>query len=509
MKKIFYFIASAIVALGAVACQNDIDENIDNNQQTEGYSIKVTIDEQTRVALGEADAQNKRKLTFEEGDVLVVRSGWQEGPNYLFEYAKTEGDVYTFTCEAEGVNSLVGTNPYIFYLGGLHENADDLIPYGTICNTSAENISGIGMYYDPDNQSSEYKFGDEEYKVTLYAHPILKFTAYEPVTFKSTNPSQFFYNNTWAKEYTTTTKGEIYLPIMPSSGNEYTITVTTESGFNKTLTKVFEENIIYNLGTIEAPAVALEDWGIVGDHQGWNTANPDPLYRVANSNTYASYNVTFGDGFKFYGSTTEIVTIEHPAVTTGEEGDWYLQPNSNWKQANARFAIYFFGKSGNTWVSMKDDNGDGIYVANNPATGNYESMIFCRMNPANTNNNWDNKWNQTGDLTKPTNGNNCFSVPSGSWDGATTGWSKHTPEVKDAWTEEKEEVTTYWIGKDSSDDITKWVTRWSNNTGADNIKVADTSKTYDVYFSLGEKQDWGFEIYYTVLEHGSPAPELK
>ncbi len=508
MKKIFYFIASAIVALGAVACQNDIDETIDNNQQTEGYSIKVTIDEQTRIDLGEADAENKRKLTFTEGDVLVVRSGWQEGTNYLFEYAKTEGDVYTFTCEAEGVNSLVGTNPNIFYLGGLHENADDLIPYGGgVCNTSAEKISGIGMY---SSDIQEGTFGDEEYKVTLFAHPMLKFTANEPVTF-STNDERdclFFVNGSWANEYTTTTTGEIYLPILASSGAELEVTVTTEHSFNKTFTKVFEENKIYNLGAIEAPET-LENWGIVGAHQGWATDNLDALYRVGNSNTYARYNMTFADGgFKFYGTTTEIITVEHPAVTTGEEGDWYLQPNSNWKQENARFAIYFFGTSGNTWVSMKDDNGDGIYVANNPATGTYENMIFCRMNPANTTNNWDNKWNQTGDLTKPTNGNNCFTVPSGSWDGATSTWSKHTPEVKDAWTEEVEEVTNYWVGKDSTDNITNWVTRWSNNGGNDNI-VVETSKTYDVYFSLGEKQDWGFEIYYTVLEHGSTAPTLK
>lgn len=251
MKKIFYFIASAIVALGAVACQNDIDETIDNNQQTEGYSIKVTIDEQTRIDLGEADANNKRKLTFTEGDVLVVRSGHSEGTNYLFEYAKAEGDVYTFTCETEGVNSLVGTKPHIFYLGGLHESANDLISYGSICNTAAETISGIGMYANDTCHSST--FGDENNTVTLFAHPILKFTANESVTFKSTNPSMFFNNNAWAKEYTTKTTGEIYLPIIESNG-EIEVTVTTESGFNKTLTMAFEENKIYNLGDIEKPA---------------------------------------------------------------------------------------------------------------------------------------------------------------------------------------------------------------------------------------------------------------
>ena len=119
MKKIFYFIASAIVALGAVACQNDIDENIENNQQTEGISVKVTIAEQTRVALGELDAENKRKLTFTEGDQLVATLDRQSGAKYIFTYTKVEGDVYTFTCNDEGVSELIGTKPNFYYLGGL------------------------------------------------------------------------------------------------------------------------------------------------------------------------------------------------------------------------------------------------------------------------------------------------------------------------------------------------------------------------------------------------------
>lgn len=270
MKKIFYFIASAIVALGAVACQNDIDENIDNNQQTEGLSIKVTIDEQTRVELGNFEEGKGYKLSFEEGDVLVARAESQSGTSYLFECTKAEGDVYTFTCTAEGVSSLVGTKPCFFYLGGLHEQAKELTIYGAFCNTAAEDLSGIGLYaskYDFDHNNKN--LGEEGHMVSLHALPLLKFTANEPVTFKSTNRSQFFVNG-WADLYTTKKTGEIYLPIMPSGG-ECTVTVTTESGFNKTFTTMFEENKIYNLGTIEAPVATI---GIVGSFQGWDVAKP-------------------------------------------------------------------------------------------------------------------------------------------------------------------------------------------------------------------------------------------
>ncbi len=96
----------------------------------------------------------------------------------------------------------------------------------------------------------------------------------------------------------------------------------------------------------------------------------------------------------------------------------YLVPNSNWKADNARFAAYFFG-NGDRWVSMTDADGDGIYEV--AKQSGFPSVIFCRMNPSLTANNWDNKWNQTTDLTIPTNGNNLYTVKDGTWDEGT--WS--------------------------------------------------------------------------------------
>lgn len=107
---------------------------------------------------------------------------------------------------------------------------------------------------------------------------------------------------------------------------------------------------------------------------------------------------------------------EDPEVT---DNNLYLKPNSNWTQANARFAAYFFG-NGEKWVSMTDSDSDGIYEVEKQV--GYPSVIFCRMNPGNSENNWDNKWNQTGDLDIPTNGNNLYTINTGSWDQGT--WSK-------------------------------------------------------------------------------------
>lgn len=104
----------------------------------------------------------------------------------------------------------------------------------------------------------------------------------------------------------------------------------------------------------------------------------------------------------------------------------YLKPNSNWVVDNARFAAYFFvDDSKHEWVSLTDEDSDSIYECHLPV--GYElgcNIIFCRMNPSSTVNSWDNKWNQTADLTTPTDGKNLYTVADGSWDGSDNNqWS--------------------------------------------------------------------------------------
>ena len=94
----------------------------------------------------------------------------------------------------------------------------------------------------------------------------------------------------------------------------------------------------------------------------------------------------------------------------------YLSPNSNWTQSGARFAAYFFGDGGNTWVSMTKDSTSGYYKVTVPS-GSWKAVIFCRMSPSASANNWNNKWNQTGDIYANTLGtNNCVAINSGQWD---------------------------------------------------------------------------------------------
>lgn len=81
---------------------------------------------------------------------------------------------------------------------------------------------------------------------------------------------------------------------------------------------------------------------------------------------------------------------------------FYLKPSSEWKQSNARFAVYFFDNAAgkNTWVDMTKVSND-LYKVTSPNKSTdpqYKNLIFCRMDPSKTQNNWNNKWNQTADL---------------------------------------------------------------------------------------------------------------
>jgi hypothetical protein len=70
---------------------------------------------------------------------------------------------------------------------------------------------------------------------------------------------------------------------------------------------------------------------------------------------------------------------------------------------------------------MVDSDGDGIYEVE--LEKGYPSIIFCRMNPNESANNWNTKWNQTSDLTIPTDGTNCYTVNEGTWDKGGGTWS--------------------------------------------------------------------------------------
>ena len=142
----------------------------------------------------------------------------------------------------------------------------------------------------------------------------------------------------------------------------------------------------------------------------------------------------------------------------------YLTPNGNWKADGARFAAYFFG-NGEEWVSMSDANSDGIYECAIPTAKSYPSVIFCRMNPSSTTNGWTANtqlWNQTNDLTVPTDGKNHYTVAEGVWSKGDGSWSTVYDNSK--WTTFTEPTYTVTINITGYGSIEIDGTTYTNNS---------------------------------------------
>ena len=148
----------------------------------------------------------------------------------------------------------------------------------------------------------------------------------------------------------------------------------------------------------------------------------------------------------------------------------YLQPNSNWLMDGARFAAVLAteGWSSQIWVDVLDSDGDGLYELNIPQDGNaYAIVIFCRMNPGTTANNWDNKWNQSADLSIPTDDKIVYVVD---------GWDKSGQWIEKGGEVEEVEAVYYLRGEMNGWDTSTALT--NNGDGTYSVTVDLAAGTY-------------------------------
>ena len=137
----------------------------------------------------------------------------------------------------------------------------------------------------------------------------------------------------------------------------------------------------------------------------------------------------------------------------------YLKPNENWLKDNARFAARFYKGEREAWVDMTDKNSDGIYEAFVPY--DFTDVIYVRLNPTTTENNWENKWNQTIDLKVPseTNRYSTYVIEGNNWDRGY--WSKPIYlGVNDLWPSDGARFAVYVFNKDQSGE---WFSMYGSN----------------------------------------------
>ena len=196
-----------------------------------------------------------------------------------------------------------------------------------------------------------------------------------------------------------------------TASNSYLFTNNTlsmEAEANKTTEYIISKNLAKN--------DELKVWNTL-DY--WYTQGTDDcVYEdkwsretVDDANYIVPMTASYEIKLKLYSTGDKKVSITAPNIET-----LYLQPNSNWTSDSARFAAYFFTGGDPIWRNMTDSNSDGIYEVDIPS--GYSNVIFCRMNPATNDNNFNEgvKWNQTGDLSFSVTGyKNLYNIPGESW----------------------------------------------------------------------------------------------
>ncbi len=280
MKKIFYYLMCAVVAMGAMACQNDIDTDLTPNENgDEKVSFVAEVGDVTRVSIGKKDAVNGYPITLDTDDTLIVQlynGGDLGGTPYTF----TTTDGKNFVCATTGVSELLNQEVYVYYNH----------TFCSLCGIKGIDLNGRGTL-------------SQDNKISLdVASPVLMFESDYDVTFNSqlTNNSEEGIFSFCDDHYTDDMKA---FTIPASEGVHYIAVVGgVECTFSYSIDDVeckklenykFEGGKLYNLGTLDKPSA----WNISGGHNEWSTT-ANPMY--LEGNYFVARNVTLTeDGFQF------------------------------------------------------------------------------------------------------------------------------------------------------------------------------------------------------------------
>ena len=332
-------------------------------------------------------------------------------------------------------------------INGIKAYKDDVYVYGEVLGSAGIDISNYTTYMSvtDDEASSTARggvTGSNAASIASYSYPkgagdsksvlwVESHDTYMDGSTSSLTSSQI--TKTWAIVGARAKSTGLFLArpnaTMGAASTDTTWKNTAVAEVNK-FKNFFDGTSEYMASSGKVAYVERGTQGVVISNLGSSTSISVPAHQIADG-TYTdqisgnTFTVSGGTISGKVGSTGVAVVynpddvIVIPTVNPDDTYNVYLKPNSNWMQANARFAVYMFNDSGNAWVDMTAQS-DGCYKASIPTA--YTNIIFCRMNGSTTTNSWDNKWNQTGDLTAQSG--KCYVMRSGSWD--TGDWTSYT-----------------------------------------------------------------------------------
>ena len=335
MKRFQMFLLAAVALFGFAACTQDNDTVVGEKAT---MTIYATFEKgETRLALGE----NGTTPVWEAGDKIYVN-------DVLFRAFKG-GDNTAFST----MEDMLPTGSYVaVYRGEQSENAISAVqkaransfPKQTPVVAAGEDIEE-GATLSFCNVAALLKFkamqaGDYTFKAVAGESLAASFTINSDatVTFASEGSSEVTLEGCLA--------GKTYLvavaPATLSEGLE--VSVGEELLRAGAVGAVLQRNTIYNLGELGTPE--YYDWGLVGQHQGWELDKLTPMFATATENLYVAEDVTLeADGFKFakYGIT-----------------DWeHVEPNTTFGAYAKTEGLEYFDFTavmGTGWYDVYDNN---------------------------------------------------------------------------------------------------------------------------------------------------------
>ena len=241
MKKIFYILVSAIVALGAVACNNEIDENIEVNN---GGEVSFTVSLDDRVIIGDRDETTKKHpITFEKDDVIYASNDAVKPFTFVCDNVTAEG-VATFICREQNEDQLQPT-----VMDGMTLNF-----YTNLEPNSEAGADGIVL--KADNVLFEDKEG---MSIALSLDcPVFAYTATDAVEMTASTPI-FNIGGTLESTIDIAATTEVSFIAIQDNGDEK---VKVEYSIAGTKVKEFEldfQPMIYNLGVLTTAVATVGD----------------------------------------------------------------------------------------------------------------------------------------------------------------------------------------------------------------------------------------------------------
>lgn len=356
-----------------LACTQPYTDDYKNNPLTTVIKANTTV-------YAKFEVEQKRVLylqinnDWKTSNARYAAYVWTDGKDPMwFDLSQEDGDVYRveLTAEAKSWSNIIfvkmKANTTENKWGNHDAQTEDLKIQPQSKNTDCFKITG--------NQSEGKATG------TWVKYPFDTFTVtLDAVSYKSAG----------AKETNGFTGGKVSV-----GGVVHTSVVT---------------NTYSDTTTVTATAVCNEGYQFAG----WYS-DSDCINKVADN---AVLSVSVSSSIHYYAKFVKSATKTY-----------YFEPNGKWKSADARFAAYVHNSTNDSynWYDMKYEEALSCYSFTLTLSDGYNEVIFCRMNGSTTDNNWDNKWNQTPGTDKgyeklPTDGKNYYILNDG-WDNCGGSWT--------------------------------------------------------------------------------------